>query len=72
MGTDSLSPNLGACCHKNSGDLLSRGRFVQGTLCPGDAMLQKSRGRIVTGTDRAGTHRQGTLLLITKIIEMVT
>jgi hypothetical protein len=28
-------------------------------------MLQKSRGRIVTGTDRAGTHRQGTGISMT-------
>jgi hypothetical protein len=61
MGTDGPSPNLGACCHKSSGDLSSRGRFVQGTHCPEGAMFQKSRGRIITGTGRAGTHRQGTL-----------
>jgi hypothetical protein len=42
------------------GDGTSRGCFVQGTLCPGDSSLQKSRGRIVTGTDHVGTLRQGT------------
>jgi hypothetical protein len=40
----------------------SRGRIVQGTFRPGDGSLQKSRGRIVTGTDPSGTHRPGTNL----------
>jgi hypothetical protein len=39
------------------GDASSRGRFVQGTDRPGD---RSSRGRIIQGTFRPGTHRTGT------------
>jgi hypothetical protein len=43
------------------GDVSSRGRLVQGMVHPGDTSLQKYKGRIVTGTDTAGTLRQGTV-----------
>jgi hypothetical protein len=36
-------------------------RYIQGTLCPGETSLQKSRGRIFTGTDHPKMLRQGTV-----------
>jgi hypothetical protein len=44
------------------------GRFIQGTdhyKNLGDGPL---RGRIVTGTDRLGTHRQGTVKVVVALI----
>jgi hypothetical protein len=61
IGTDCPSKNLGTCCHKMSGDV-SCGCLVQGTYCHGDASLQKSRERIVTGMHRSGTDRHCTLI----------
>jgi hypothetical protein len=81
MGTDCPSPNLGT---DRPGDRSSRGqiiqgtdspgygssrvRFVHGTFHPGDRSLQKSRGRTVKGTDRLGTHRQGTVKVVVALI----
>jgi hypothetical protein len=62
-----MGPSIptGPCCHKFNGDISSRGRivwgrFIQGMLFPGEALLQKSRGRTVTVSHRSGTDRQGT------------